>query len=74
MRVGDKRPMRYTGMMTRGEVTELLDRVLDWTDDDQEKFVRFVDEIEQHHADDDITDERGERHEKSGEQEVIKSH
>jgi len=72
MRVGDKRPMRYTGMMTRGEVTELLDRVLDWTDDDQEKFVRFVDEIERHHADDDINDERGKRHEISEGQEVTK--
>jgi hypothetical protein len=65
--------MRYTGLMTRGEVKELLDRVLDWADDDQERFLRFVDEIERQHADDGISIEWGERDEKSGEQEVTKS-
>jgi len=37
--------MRYTGITTRGEVKEILDRVLSWSDDDQAKIVRFVLEL-----------------------------
>ena len=58
--------------MGRDQVKGILDRVLDWPDVYQEKFVRFVDEIERHHADDDINDERGKRHEISEGQEVTK--
>jgi hypothetical protein len=68
-----QRSLWYNVEMTSDQVKEILDRVLDWPDDDQEKFVRFVDQIEQYHADDGISDERGERHEISGWQEVIKS-
>ena len=39
--------MRYAGIMTRDGVKEMLDRVLNWSDDDQAKFVRFVRELEQ---------------------------
>jgi hypothetical protein len=59
--------------MTGGEVKKPLHRVLDWPEDDQERFLRFVDEIERHHADDGIIDERGKHHEIGGEQEVTKS-
>ena len=55
------RPMGYTGIMTRGEVKEILNRVLTWSDDDQEKIVRFVREMEQWRADHDIIDEEGEQ-------------
>jgi hypothetical protein len=43
--------------MTRDQVKEFLDRVLTWPPADQEKLVRFVDEIERRRAGDDITDE-----------------
>jgi hypothetical protein len=55
------RPMRYTGIMTRGEVKEILNRVLTWSDDDQKKIVRFVREMEQWRADHDLIDEAGEQ-------------
>ena len=48
--------MWYTGLMTKDQVKELLDRVLAWPADDQEKVARFVREVEQRRADDDITD------------------
>jgi hypothetical protein len=48
--------MRYTGIMTRGEVKEILNRVLSWSDDDQAKIARFVRELEQWRADHDIVD------------------
>jgi len=54
-----ERPVRYTGIMTRGEMKEILDRVLSWPDDDQAKIVRFVGELEQWHADHVIVDEAG---------------
>ena len=53
------RPMRYTGIMTRGEVKEILNRVLRWSDDDQAKFVRFVRELERWRDDHDIVDKEG---------------
>jgi len=43
--------------MTKDQVKELLDRVLSWPADDQEKVARFVREIEQRRAGDDISDE-----------------
>ena len=46
--------------MTRDQVKEILDRVLAWPADDQEKVARFVREVEQRRADDDITDEEWE--------------
>jgi hypothetical protein len=46
--------------MTRDQVKEILDRVRSWPAADQEKLVRFVDEIEQRYADDDITDQEWE--------------
>jgi len=46
--------------MTKDQVKEILDRVLSWPADDQEKVARFVREVEQRRADDDITDEEWE--------------
>jgi hypothetical protein len=56
-----KPQMRYTGIMTRGEVKEILNRVLNWPDDDQAKIVRFVLEFEQWHEDHVIVDEAREQ-------------
>jgi hypothetical protein len=42
--------------MTKDQVKEILDRVLTWPPDDQEKVARFVREVERR-AGDDITDE-----------------
>ena len=42
-------------LMTRDQVKEILDRVLAWPADDQEKVARFVREVEQRR--DYITDE-----------------
>ena len=46
--------------MTRDQVKGILDRVLSWPADDQEKVARFVRELEERRADDDITDEEWE--------------
>jgi hypothetical protein len=43
--------------MTRDQVKEILDRVLTWPLDDQERVARFVREVEERRAGDDITDE-----------------
>jgi hypothetical protein len=43
--------------MTKEQVKELLDRVLAWPQDDQEKLAQFVREVERLRAGDDITDE-----------------
>jgi hypothetical protein len=43
--------------MSRDKVKEVLDRVLGWPADDQERVARFVRELEERRADDDITDE-----------------
>ena len=43
--------------MTRDQVKEILDRVRTWPHEDQEKVVRFVDQVEQRHAEDDISDQ-----------------
>ena len=49
--------MWYTDAMTRDQVKEILDRVLTWPPDDQEKVARFVREVEERRAGDDIADE-----------------
>ena len=43
--------------MTKNQVKEILDRVLTWAPEDQEKVAQFVREVEQRRASDDITDE-----------------
>ena len=46
--------------MTRDQFREILNRVLSWPADDQEKVARFVREVEQRRADDDIGEEEWE--------------
>jgi len=46
--------------MTRNQFKEMLDRVLGWPPDDQAKIARFVRELEQRRADDDIGEEEWE--------------
>jgi hypothetical protein len=41
----------------KDDVKAVLDRVLTWPPDDQEKVARFVREVEQRRADDDIGEE-----------------
>jgi hypothetical protein len=43
--------------MTKDQVRELLDRVLSWPPDDQERVAQFVREVERRRSDDGITDE-----------------
>jgi hypothetical protein len=50
----------YIDAMTRDQVKEILERVLSWPADDQEKVAQFVREVEQRRADDDITDQEWE--------------
>jgi hypothetical protein len=55
---GLQRSLCYTSIMANNnQVRELFDRVRGWPIEDQEKLVRFADEIERGNADDDITDE-----------------
>jgi hypothetical protein len=51
------RQICYAPVMTKDQVKEILDRVLTWQKADQEKVVRFVRQVEQRRADDDITEE-----------------
>jgi len=46
--------------MTRDQFKEILNRVLGWPPDEQEKVARFVREVEQRRADDDIGEEEWE--------------
>jgi hypothetical protein len=50
----------YNDLMTKNQVKEILERVLSWPREDQERVARFVREFERHHANDDITDEEWE--------------
>lgn len=46
--------------MTREQVKEILDRVLTWPAEDQEKVAAFVCAVEQLRLEDDLTDEEWE--------------
>jgi hypothetical protein len=46
--------------MTQNHFKEMLNRVLTWPPDDQEKVARFVREVEQRRADDGISEEEWE--------------
>jgi hypothetical protein len=59
-RSGAKIRLWYKGTMTRDQFKEILNRVLSWPPDDQEKVARFVREVEQRRADDDIGEEEWE--------------
>lgn len=43
--------------MTKEQVKDILDRVLGWPQADQEKVVRFVQQVEEWRGKDDLTDE-----------------
>jgi hypothetical protein len=43
--------------MTRNQVKEILNRVLDWPSDDQDRLARFVQELEDQRAGNDISEE-----------------
>lgn len=47
----------YDGIMTKDQVKEILDRVLSWPQEDQERLARFVQQVEERRGADDITDE-----------------
>ena len=63
--------------MTKEQVKEILDRVLTWQQEDQERVARFARQVERRRDDDDITEEdwriieeRAARHDLAGDEEV----
>ncbi|MBV8410797.1 MAG: hypothetical protein JOY64_24435 [Alphaproteobacteria bacterium] len=63
--------------MTKQQIKDILDRVLSWPQEEQERVVRFVQQIEDKAFDDDLTDEewkiidqRVARHELANDEEV----
>jgi hypothetical protein len=63
--------------MTKEQVKAILDRVLTWPEDEQERVARFVREVERRRGDDDITDdewkiieERAQRRDLASDEEV----
>jgi hypothetical protein len=69
--------MCYGAAMTKEQVKAILDRVLTWPEDEQERVARFVREIERRRGDDDITDdewkiieERAQRRDLASDEEV----
>jgi hypothetical protein len=49
--------VHYTGVMTKDQVKEILERVLAWSPADQEKVTRLIRDIEARRGNDGITDE-----------------
>ena len=47
----------YGAMMTKEQVKEILDRVLTWSSEDQERVARFAHEVERRRGLDAISDE-----------------
>jgi hypothetical protein len=47
--------------MTKQQLKDILDRVLAWSPEDQERVVRFVRQVEEGVPPDDITDEEWKR-------------
>jgi hypothetical protein len=69
--------MCYGAAMTKEQVKAILDRVLTWPEDEQERVARFVREVERRRGDDDITDdewkiieERAQRRDLASDEEV----
>jgi hypothetical protein len=47
----------YDALMTKEQVKQILERVLTWPEEDQERVARFAQRMEQLRNDDGITDE-----------------
>ena len=57
MVAAQNREVSYTDSMTKEQVKEILDRVLTWPEEDQEKVARFARQVEQVRGDDITEDE-----------------